>query len=132
MAEPNEERPKSSEACPACGAFTLALIDFPEVHSTGYLPANEIMGMGERTENTPPAIGCLTCGTEWRDLVTFQAARDGGADLGTRFASDVADGSDEADPSDEAEWFEEGDGSDGVDDGETHDGAAADAGQREA
>jgi hypothetical protein len=82
MVEPERDHVQSAEACPACGAFTLALIDFPEVHSTGYLPANEIMGMGERTENTPPAIGCLTCGTEWRDLATFRHARDGGADPG--------------------------------------------------
>lgn len=65
---------RSRQACPACGEHALAVIDFPEQHATGYLAANEIMGMGEPTALTPPAIGCLACGAEWRDIDAFRAA----------------------------------------------------------
>jgi hypothetical protein len=65
---------RSREACPACGAHELAVIDFPEQHSTGYLMANEILGMGEPSAMTPPAIGCLACGAEWPDVLAFRAA----------------------------------------------------------
>jgi hypothetical protein len=65
---------RSRDACPACGEHELAVIDFPDQHSTGYLPANEILGMGEPVAMTPPAIGCLACGAEWPDLDAFRGA----------------------------------------------------------
>lgn len=66
---------RSRFSCPACGEHRLALIEFPEQHTVGYQPYNEIIGMGEPTTVTPPAIGCLACGAEWASLGAFHAAR---------------------------------------------------------
>ena len=90
MTEPTARRPASNETCPVCGEQRLALIDFPSVHATGYLPANEILGMGEITQVTPPGIGCLACGTEWDSLVSFREAQAGGA-VTTRVAEEAAE-----------------------------------------
>ena len=63
---------RSRYACPRCGEHRLAIIEFPQQHSTGFVPANEIIGMGEPTVLTPPAIGCLACGAEWPTLEAFR------------------------------------------------------------
>ena len=65
---------RSHFACPACGEHRLALIDFPEQHSVGYQPYSDIIGMGEPTSVSAPAIGCLACGSEWASLGVFHAA----------------------------------------------------------
>jgi hypothetical protein len=65
----------SDEACPACGAHEVALVDFPSVSAVGYQVFSETIGMGEVKESTPPAIGCLACGAEWADLAAFRAAQ---------------------------------------------------------
>ena len=62
MTEAGEQ---SEVPCPRCGANRLAVIMFPEQRTMGYAPAFEIIGMGEPTVLTPPAIGCLACGAEW-------------------------------------------------------------------
>ena len=62
---------RSRYACPRCGEHRLAIIEFPRQHSVGFVPANEIFGMGEPTVLTPPAIGCLACGAEWPTLEGF-------------------------------------------------------------
>jgi hypothetical protein len=69
-----EQNERSAEACPECGAHRLAMIDFPSV-SGRYQVNNELLGMGEVKERTPPGIGCLACGAEWRDLDTFRKAK---------------------------------------------------------
>jgi len=63
---------RSRYACPRCGEHRLAIIEFPRQHSVGFVPANEIIGMGEPTVLTPPAIGCLACGAEWPTLAAFR------------------------------------------------------------
>jgi len=83
---PTSER--SRYACPRCGEHRLAIIEFPQQHSVGFVPANEIIGMGEPTVLTPPAIGCLACGGEWPTLEAF------------REESGEADEADEADAAD--------------------------------
>jgi len=70
-----DESTRSDQACPACGAHELALIDFPSVSAVGYQVFSETIGMGEIKETTPPAIGCLNCGAEWPDLDAFRAAQ---------------------------------------------------------
>lgn len=67
---PTSER--SRYACPRCGEHQLAIIEFPQQHSVGFVPANEIIGMGEPMVLTPPAIGCLACGAEWPTLEAFR------------------------------------------------------------
>ena len=76
--QPEESTERSRDACPVCGEHRLALVEFPEATATGYLVANEIVGMGEEQASTPPAIGCLACGAEWPDLAAFRAARASG------------------------------------------------------
>jgi len=63
---------RSRFACPRCGEHRLAIIEFPRQHSVGFVPANEIIGMGEPTVLTPPAIGCLACGAEWPTPEAFR------------------------------------------------------------
>jgi hypothetical protein len=70
---------RSALACPVCGEHRLAIIDFPETTATGYQALSEIIGMGEPTVVTPPAIGCLACGAEWPNVDAFQAAEGGTA-----------------------------------------------------
>lgn len=65
---------RSRLACPVCGAHRLAIVEFPEQRIGGYQPYFEIMGMGEPTVVTPPALGCLDCGAEWPSLEAFRAA----------------------------------------------------------
>jgi hypothetical protein len=72
-----DDSTRSDQACPACGAHELALVDFPSVSAVGYQVFSETIGMGEVRETTPPAIGCLACGAEWPDLTTFRAAQAG-------------------------------------------------------
>lgn len=64
---------RSREACPACGAHRLTIIDFPDVPSMGVQPYSELLGMGEPHASTPPGIGCLECGAQWDDLEAFRA-----------------------------------------------------------
>lgn len=71
------EETRSAEACPACGAHRLAVLEFPYVPTTGYQPFAELVGSGEAQERSQPGIGCLACGSEWADLDAFRAARDG-------------------------------------------------------
>jgi hypothetical protein len=63
---------RSAEACPVCGAHELTLLEFPSLSTVGYQPYNEIVGMGEPGELSPPAIGCLACGAQWADLAAFR------------------------------------------------------------
>jgi len=63
---------RSRYVCPRCGEHRLAIIEFPKQQSVGFVPANEIIGMGEPTVLTPPAIGCLACGAEWPTLAAFR------------------------------------------------------------
>jgi hypothetical protein len=106
MLNTTTERGRSSDACPVCGRHELALIDFPEVTATGYMPANEILGMGEPTEPSPPAIGCLACGSEWPSVEAFRealtaapgsAAPETAPEVDEDFDLSVADDGDDAD-----------------------------------
>lgn len=67
------EETASRDACPDCGEHRLAVIEFPTIPTAGYQPYNELLGMGEAHEQSAPAIGCLACGAEWRDLDEFRA-----------------------------------------------------------
>lgn len=71
----SDETARSDEACPACGAHRLVLLDFPDTPISGYQANSDLLGMGDLHEATPPAIGCLACGAEWPDLAAFRAAR---------------------------------------------------------
>jgi hypothetical protein len=68
---------RSLEACPVCGEHRLALLGFPEVSGSSYLPSSEAFGIrGEDPLTaTPPAIGCLHCGAEWPTIDAFRAAQ---------------------------------------------------------
>lgn len=68
-----DERSRSAEACPECGAHRLAILDFPDVPTLGVQPYSELLGMGDLHATTPPGIGCLACGAEWHDLAAFRA-----------------------------------------------------------
>ncbi len=70
-----DQTERSAEACPTCGAHQLAMIDFPDIQSSGYQPYNELLGMGESRKQTKPGIGCLACGAEWPDLQSFREAQ---------------------------------------------------------
>ncbi len=39
----------------------------------GVQPYSDLLGLGDREPETPPAIECLACGTRWRDLDAFNA-----------------------------------------------------------
>jgi hypothetical protein len=66
---------RSKEACPVCGAHELAVIGFPDIAASPYLPATDIFSgrVGGPAANDAPAIGCLACGAQWADLETFRA-----------------------------------------------------------
>jgi hypothetical protein len=72
---PNDER--SEEACPVCGQHRLTLLYFPETSLQGVQPYNELYGMGDKSADTPPGIGCLACGSEWPDIDAFRQAQPG-------------------------------------------------------
>ncbi len=88
------EDTRSAEACPACGAHRLAVLDFPYIPTTGYQPFAEVVGMGEARQRSGPGIGCLACGSEWADLDAFRAAR--GRDRAARDRDRTARGRDRA------------------------------------
>lgn len=65
---------RSAESCPVCGAHRLAVLDFPELSgSQGITQEPEIIGRG--ADPVVPAIGCLACGAQWRDLDAFRRAK---------------------------------------------------------
>jgi len=66
-----DETTRSAAACPRCGAHRLATLDLPTIDPTGYLPLNELYGMGGGPNLQEPAIGCLACGAEWPSLGAF-------------------------------------------------------------
>lgn len=72
----DDPKARSEQACPACGAHRLTILDFPDVPALGYQAYSELLGMGELHASTPPAIGCLECGAEWHDLAAFRAAQE--------------------------------------------------------
>ena len=69
-----EDTGRSAEACPACGAHRLALLDLPTTPVSGYQAYAEIIGVVDLQPEPRPAIGCLACGAEWPDLETFRDA----------------------------------------------------------
>ncbi|MGH2513207.1 MAG: hypothetical protein ACRDGQ_11030 [Candidatus Limnocylindrales bacterium] len=74
---PDDETARSAAACPRCGAHRLALLNLPQIDTTGYRPLDEAYGLvssGPLFEE--PAIGCLACGAEWPDLGAFQTEAD--------------------------------------------------------
>ena len=73
--QPDAEQ--SKEACPVCGEHRLTLLHFPETSVAGVRPYDELYAMGDRSADTAPGIGCLACGSEWRDLAAFRAAAKG-------------------------------------------------------
>jgi hypothetical protein len=70
--EPRERR--STESCPVCGAFRLAVLDFPELSGSQWITQEPAI-IGRGTDPVVPAIGCLACGAEWRDLDAFRQAK---------------------------------------------------------
>ena len=75
---------RSKEACPECSAYELAIIDFPDIAATPYLPATEVLAgrMGKATGAGEPAIGCLACGAQWTNLAAFRSATAGATSEG--------------------------------------------------
>ena len=79
MAESDASAERSDQACPACGAHRLAVLSFP--HLPGGSPTDlEIPLGGRAADPAAPAIGCLACGAEWRDLDAFSRAQAGGTE----------------------------------------------------
>ena len=69
---------RSADACPACGAHRLAMIDFPKLPGTAYLPASDALGIPVGpSQGGAPGIGCLACGASWPSLSAFRAAQGG-------------------------------------------------------
>ena len=77
-----EAAARSEFGCPRCGQHRLAIVNFPEQRAMGYAPYFEIIGMGEPTVLTPPAIGCLGCGAEWPTVDAFRSEVDPSAGVG--------------------------------------------------
>ncbi|HEY7736908.1 MAG TPA: hypothetical protein VH813_08960 [Candidatus Limnocylindrales bacterium] len=73
MADVDGSGDRSERACPACGAHRLAVLSFPDL--PGSRPTDlEIPLGGRAADPAAPAIGCLACGAEWRDLDAFSRA----------------------------------------------------------
>jgi hypothetical protein len=66
-----EER--SHLACPVCGRHRLAIEKPPHIAVMGVQPYSDLLGLGDREPDTPPAIECLGCGTRWRDIAAFRS-----------------------------------------------------------
>jgi hypothetical protein len=66
---------RSNERCPACGAYRLALIDFPDLDASRQTLEHAALGLLEPNVDAPPAIGCLSCGVQWEDLISFRRAQ---------------------------------------------------------
>jgi hypothetical protein len=64
---------QSDQACPVCGERRLAVERPPYIAVMGVQPYSDLLGLGDREPNTPPAIVCLACGTRWRDINAFKA-----------------------------------------------------------
>jgi hypothetical protein len=77
MAEADGAGERSEQACPACGAHQLAVLSFPSLPGSNPTDIEVPLG-GRAADPSAPAIGCLACGAEWRDLETFSRARAGG------------------------------------------------------
>jgi len=41
----------------------------------GVQPYSDLLGLGDPEPDTPPAIECLACGTQWRDIDAFNAGK---------------------------------------------------------
>lgn len=67
---------RSRDACPICGQHRLALLAFPDIGAVGYQALSDVIGMGDAKASSQPAIGCLGCGAEWRDVADFREAID--------------------------------------------------------
>ena len=70
MTEAEEE---SQLACPVCGEHRLAVARPPHIAVMGVQPYSDLLGLGDREPEVPPAIECLACGTRWRDIDAFRA-----------------------------------------------------------
>jgi CheY-like chemotaxis protein len=57
--------------CPACGERRLAMDELPRIGAMGAQPYSDIIGMGDPTNRTMPAIVCLACGRRWDDADSF-------------------------------------------------------------
>lgn len=68
---------RSREACPVCGEHRLTLLPLPRVDVLGVQPYNELLGFRDIAgrPDLDPAIGCLSCGSEWPDLTDFRLAQ---------------------------------------------------------
>jgi hypothetical protein len=71
----NAGESRSREACPACGAHEVALVEFPDIPVVGAQPFNEVIGMGDPSAPMP-GLECHACGAEWPSLDAFRAAAD--------------------------------------------------------
>jgi len=80
------QQDRSAEACPECGAHRLATVPFPTIDTVGYQPYSELIGMGQPSIASSPAIGCLHCGAAWPDLEAFRAGKPG-VKIGDRSAN---------------------------------------------
>lgn len=66
---------RSQLACPVCGQHRLAIARPPHIAVMGVQPYSDLLGLGDREPETPPAIECLACGTRWRDIDAFKAGK---------------------------------------------------------
>jgi hypothetical protein len=70
-----EAEARSQLACPVCGQHWLAIARPPHIAVMGVQPYSDLLGLGDREPDTPPAIECLACGTRWRDIDAFNAGK---------------------------------------------------------
>ena len=70
-----EAEARSQLACPVCGQHRLAIARPPHIAVMGVQPYSDLLGLGDREPETPPAIECLACGTRWRDIDAFNAGK---------------------------------------------------------
>jgi hypothetical protein len=58
-----------------CGQHRLAVARPPHIAVMGVQPYSDLLGLGDPEPDTPPAIECLACGTQWRDIDAFNAGK---------------------------------------------------------
>ncbi|MFM2105858.1 MAG: hypothetical protein RL338_890 [Chloroflexota bacterium] len=73
--ERDEATGRSREPCPECGAHRLAVLEFPDAPTLRVQLTSVVLGIEEASATTPPGIGCLQCGAQWRDIDEFRAGR---------------------------------------------------------
>jgi hypothetical protein len=73
-----EGAPRSTRACPVCGAHRLRAVSAPRVDVQGVQPWLDLYAMGDMDAHVPPEIVCEACDSSWPNVEAFEAAADPG------------------------------------------------------